>query len=106
MMTRRVKSLLAKKRLTVIRDCGDIIYTAPGDASPPPTTLDIRSKKSGALLARLDMEGFSIKCNWCHKVQVIGWEQLKQMQEQVQKESTDDLLPIYCPNCIQKQLDA
>lgn len=105
-MARRVRSLIAKKRLTIIRDCGDIIIAAPGDASPPLTTLDIRGKKSGTLLARLDMQGLSIKCNWCHEVQVIAWEQLGQMQEQVQKELTDDFIPIYCPNCIQKQLDA
>jgi hypothetical protein len=44
MMTRRVKALMAKKRLTVIHDNDDIIITAPADASSPPTTLDVRSK--------------------------------------------------------------
>lgn len=103
-MTRRAKSLVAKKRLTVIQGGSDIITTVPVDASVPPTTLDLRCKASGKLLARLDKQGLSTKCNWCHEVQVVAWEQLRQMMEQAQKESMD--IPVYCPNCIQKHLNS
>ncbi len=97
-MTRRITSLIAKKRLTIIYDNGDIVITAPPDTLSPPTTFDIRCKVNGTLLARLDTQGLSIKCNWCHEVQTITREQLNQMQE----EATDELTSIYCANCMQK----
>lgn len=103
---KRVTSLRKKKRINVVFEDDNIIITTPRDHSLPSDTLDLRCKAEGKLLARSDKQGLSFKCDWCHEVQVITWEQLQLEREKLDQmpgEASDKRIPIYCPNCMSNE---
>lgn len=104
---KRVKSLRKKNRVTVVHEGDDVIITTPPDVLPASaTTFDVRCKASGKLLSRVDKQGFSIQCSWCHEVQFITWEQLQLEREKLDQmpgEASDKRIPIYCPNCMNNE---
>lgn len=106
---KRVKSLRKKNRITVIHEDDDVIITTPQDVLPASaTTFDIRCKTTEKLLARLDEQGFSAQCAWCHQVQFFTKEQIMQawsQLDQLPKEEADNGIPLYCPNCMKKRAE-